>query len=133
MLYCIQRDEATSQRRKKLKRQDTATKIVHIIARYEVKSHAGLVLYRVRSSDGKGEYCTRLLNGKSQCCSCPSTKPCYHMKGLEQIEVARAAAQVVAEQEQEVQSERADYAVFVASAQQRRTAPLYAREFRLMR
>ena len=113
-----------------MKSQDTATKVVHIIARYA--SHtSGLVNYKVRSSDGKSEYCTRLLNGKAQCCSCPATKPCYHMKQLEQIEVERSAAQVVAEQE--VQSERADYAVFSASAEQRRTAPLARREFSLLR
>lgn len=116
-----------------MKNQDTAAKIVHIIARYEIKSHPGLVLYRVRSSDGTGEYCSRLLNGTAQCCSCPATKPCYHMRQLEQIEVERAAAEAVAALSEEVPAERADYAVFSATAEQRRTAPLARREFSLMR
>lgn len=66
-------------------------KQVTIIARYQNKK-TGVVSYLVRSSDGKTEYCTTLIEGKASGCSCPSYKPCYHMKGLENREAARPFA-----------------------------------------
>ncbi|GCE18956.1 hypothetical protein [Dictyobacter kobayashii] len=69
-------------------------KQVQIIARYTHKCNTvptGLVSYKVRSSNGKNEYCTTLLHGQAIGCSCPARKPCYHMTQLETIEQARRA------------------------------------------
>jgi hypothetical protein len=72
-----------------------SSKTVNIIARYEIKKSrdfrplVGHVAYLVRSSDGKTEYCTTLVNGHATGCTCPARKPCYHMKQLETIEAAR--------------------------------------------
>src|SRR2546429_2020902 len=67
-------------------------KQVQIIARYIHKTDGkpnGKVSYLVRSSDGKTEYCTTLIDGKASGCSCPSHKPCYHMSQLEAKEQER--------------------------------------------
>jgi len=76
-----------------------ATKNVAIIARYAHKASGklnGIVTYAVRSSNGKGIYCTTLIEGKASGCSCPAHKPCYHMTQLETRELERKAAEVVA-------------------------------------
>lgn len=73
----------------------TSLKEVKVIARYAHKTNGklnGLVTYAVRSSNGETIYCSTLINGKASGCSCPSHKPCYHMKGLEQKESARQFA-----------------------------------------
>ncbi|OLD63823.1 MAG: hypothetical protein AUF65_01055 [Chloroflexi bacterium 13_1_20CM_50_12] len=76
----------------------TSLKSVKITARYAHKTNGklnGIVTYAVRSSDGTTLYCTTLINGKASGCSCPSHKPCYHMKGLERKEAARTPVVVV--------------------------------------
>jgi hypothetical protein len=73
----------------------SSSKEVQITARYAHKTNKkfnGLVTYAVLSSDGTTLYCTTLVNGKASGCSCPSHKPCYHMKGLEAKEAARPFA-----------------------------------------
>ena len=73
----------------------TSLKEVKITARYAHKTNGklnGRVTYAVRSSKGDVIYCTTLIDGKASGCSCPSYKPCYHMKGLEQKEAARPFA-----------------------------------------
>lgn len=63
-------------------------KVVQVIARYFIKrNHA--VVYSVRSSNGADTYCTTIINGKATGCTCPATKPCYHMVQLEAKEAAR--------------------------------------------
>lgn len=71
------------------------TKEVLVLARYAHKTNGklnGTVSYLVRSSNGKDTYCMTLIEGKASGCSCPSRKPCYHMKGLENKESARPFA-----------------------------------------
>jgi hypothetical protein len=66
-----------------------ATKEVQIIARYTNK-RTGTVSYLVRSSDGKSEYCTTIIDGRASGCSCPAKSSCYHKKQLVALEAARA-------------------------------------------
>lgn len=69
-------------------------KQVQVIARFAHKCNGvetGLVSFKVRSSNGKNQYCTTLLNGKAIGCNCKSRKPCYHMTQLEVIEGERRA------------------------------------------
>lgn len=72
-------------------------KQVIVIARFAHKCNGvetGLVSFKVRSSNGKNQYCTTLLNGKAIGCSCKSgkyRKNCYHMTQLEVIEGVRRA------------------------------------------
>jgi hypothetical protein len=76
----------------------TTQKQVQVLARYAHKTDGklnGIVTYCVKSSNGKDTYCTTLINGKASGCSCPSHKPCYHMKGLEAKEQERASEMVV--------------------------------------
>jgi hypothetical protein len=72
-------------------------KQVQILARYIHKTDGkpnGRISYLVRSSDGKSEYCTTLIDGHAVGCSCPSRKPCYHEKQLEAREQeSRVSAQ----------------------------------------
>ena len=72
-----------------LKTQSPA-KEVKVIARAQFKAN-GYVVYRVLSSNGRDVYDTTLKNGKALGCSCPATKPCYHMTQLEAREQARAS------------------------------------------
>jgi len=68
------------------------SKEVQIIARYIHKTNGkpnGTISYLVRASNGKDTYCTTIVNGQARGCTCPSHKPCYHMKQLEQKEAAR--------------------------------------------
>lgn len=72
-------------------------KQVTIIARYAHKTNGklnGTVTYLVRSSDGKSEYCTTIVEGKASGCSCPSRskKGCYHKHQLEAKEAGRPFA-----------------------------------------
>lgn len=67
-------------------------KQVKIIARCQFKKN-GIVLYKVQSSNGHDTYHTTIVNGKATGCTCPATKPCYHMTQLQQIEAERAAAE----------------------------------------
>ena len=67
-------------------------KQVQVIARYALKREGkltGVIVYAVRSSNGKGSYRTTLVNGKATGCTCPARKPCCHMTQLEAIEAAR--------------------------------------------
>lgn len=69
------------------------TKQVTIIARYAHKTNGqlnGTVTYLVKSSDGKSEYCTTVVEGKASGCSCPAKSRCYHKTQLAALEVARA-------------------------------------------
>lgn len=65
-----------------------STKVVHILARYQLKA-SGHVVYEVRSSKGDATYCTTIINGKATGCTCESRKPCYHMVQLEAREAQR--------------------------------------------
>ena len=67
----------------------TATKVVQVIARITYKRNPKAVTYLVRSSNGIDQYQTTIYNGKAVSCSCPATKPCYHMKQLETREASR--------------------------------------------
>jgi hypothetical protein len=68
------------------------TKEVTIIARYQFKNDPRKVVYLVRSSDGKSEYCTTLIDGVASGCSCPARNgKCYHRAQLEAREEARWA------------------------------------------
>ncbi len=68
-------------------------KQVQIIARVQIKRN-GIVVYKVRSSNGKDEYQTTFFDGKATGCSCPATKPCYHMTQLQERENERKADEV---------------------------------------
>lgn len=71
------------------KSKKASSKIVKVIARYLIKRN-NHVCYLVRSSDGKGTYCTTLDNhGHATGCTCPARKPCYHMLQLEALESER--------------------------------------------
>jgi hypothetical protein len=85
-------------------KQCKAAKQVQVIARYQLKRN-GHVVYLLRSSNGVDTYTTTLINGRASGCSCPATKPCYHMRQLETREaerqrdaVAQAAAQTTADE-----------------------------------
>lgn len=74
----------------------TVTKVqkqVQIIARIAIKN-SNLVVYKVRSSNGKDTYQTTFYNGKASGCTCPATKPCYHMTQLQKREDERLIANV---------------------------------------
>jgi SWIM zinc finger len=60
-----------------------------IICRVEFKSNSKHVVYIVRSSDGTSQYEVAMFNGKACSCSCPSRKPCRHMKAAEAREAER--------------------------------------------
>lgn len=68
-------------------------KQVQIVATYYHKKDGkltGVVTYLVKSSDGKSEYCTTLVDGKATGCSCPASRgKCYHRTQLEAKAVAR--------------------------------------------
>lgn len=66
-----------------------ATKVVRVVARIEFKADTRKVVYQVRSSNGKDIYFTSMFAGHATSCTCPATKPCYHMTQLEAIEAAR--------------------------------------------
>jgi len=67
-------------------------KEVTFIARIEFKCDHRKVVYLVRSSNGVDQYETSMFDGKATGCTCPSRKPCKHMKGAEQKEAARPFA-----------------------------------------
>jgi hypothetical protein len=69
-----------------------AIKEVTVLARVEFKCDSRKVVYKVLSSNEKDTYITTLFNGKACSCTCPATKPCYHMVQLEAREAARNAA-----------------------------------------
>lgn len=92
----------------------TATKAVQIIARYQIKRN-GHVVYLVRSSNGKDQYTTTIINGHATGCTCPARKPCYHMKQLEARE---------AEREQAACTEQANKARAQAAAREARLAQI---------
>lgn len=71
-----------------------STKEVTVLARVEFKNDARKVVYRVLSSNGHDTYDTFFFNGKACSCSCPATKPCYHMTQLQMREQARTDAAV---------------------------------------
>lgn len=65
-----------------------AIKTVNIQSRKDFNN--GYVVYTVLSSNGVDTYHTTLVNGHATGCTCPATKPCYHMTQLEQNEKERA-------------------------------------------
>lgn len=69
----------------------TASKQVTVISRIEFKADSRKVVYKVLSSNGKDTYETFFFNGKACSCTCPATKPCYHMTQLEAREASRVA------------------------------------------
>ncbi len=72
---------------------------VTIIARIVFKADYKKVCYLVRSSDGATQYTTCLFEGRATSCTCPSRKPCKHMRAAENAEHARSL-RVKAEREQ---------------------------------
>jgi len=74
-----------------------STKEVTVLARGQYKRNAKAVVYLVLSSNGNDQYRTIIYDGKATHCSCPATKPCYHMVQLEAIEGARAEREARAE------------------------------------
>lgn len=67
-------------------------KTVTVIARYAHKTDGKLnrtVTYLIKSSDGKSQYCTTLIDGEASGCSCPSRSKCYHKSQLETREQER--------------------------------------------
>ncbi len=72
-----------------------STKVVRILARYQLKA-SGHVVYAVRPSKGGDPYYTTIVNGKASGCTCPAMKPCYHMLQLEERETGRIVNQVEA-------------------------------------
>lgn len=65
-------------------------KPVHICGRCQFKAN-GVVLYRVRSSNGVDFYDVTIINGKATGCQCPSTAGhCYHRDGCEHAEAIRS-------------------------------------------
>ena len=92
-----------------MKTQQQAAKQVKIIARIAYKRNPKAVKYIVRSSNGVDQYETTIYNGKATGCTCPATKPCYHMNQLEAKEQQRSeATQAVAQAEQIVADAQAD-------------------------
>lgn len=81
-------------------------KTVKVIARIQWKSDPRKVVYLNRSSDGVSQYETSLFDGKATSCSCPSRKPCKHMKHSEQVEQER---KVVESPEQKEEREWSEY------------------------
>lgn len=79
-----------------MKSTKSASKEVTIVARVQFKNDARKVVYKVLSSNGKDTYETYFFNGKACSCSCPATKPCYHMVQCEAREQARKVEAVVA-------------------------------------
>lgn len=68
---------------------------VHIIARYELKNYQDIVCYRIRSSNGTGEYRTCYSAGRLHC-DCPGFGGyghCYHGDEVRRREEARKSAE----------------------------------------
>jgi hypothetical protein len=91
-------------------------KLVQVIARYTIKRN-GHVVYLVRSSSGKEQYTTTLVNGKATGCSCPAHGRCYHRTQLEQREQERIA---------QAETEAANKARAMAQAREARLAQIDA-------
>jgi hypothetical protein len=70
-------------------RQQKIVKEATFIARIQFKCDHRKVIYLARSSNGVDQHETTLFDGKATSCSCPSKKPCYHMKAAEAREEAR--------------------------------------------
>jgi len=70
----------------------TATREVTILARAQFKSNPKAGGYQVLSSNGVDRYEVTVYNGKATSCTCPATKPCYHIKGVQEYENARRAS-----------------------------------------
>ncbi len=102
------------------------TKQVQVIARYEIKRNSHVV-YLVRSSNGKDEYHTTLVNGRATGCSCPATKPCYHMRQLEQREAERSKARAT-EQANKVRTQAAAHEARLAEIEAWRRADEAAKD-----
>ena len=69
-------------------------KQVHVIARIELKAHPGIVVYKVRSSNGVDIYETTFALGKVTHCTCrgwQAAQHCYHADQLQEREDARLA------------------------------------------
>jgi|GEM_PF-4113563 len=77
-----------------------AIKTVVVLAVY-IWNHIARVCYKVRSSDGVGEYhtCFEMIDGvMHESCTCPGNaqygKRCYHISGLAERAAAKIAARV---------------------------------------
>src|SRR6266852_540546 len=68
--------------------QNVTTKPVDILYRVVIKA-SGIIVYVVLSSDGVTRYNVTVIRGKVNSCSCPSYKPCRHMKAVQEREDAR--------------------------------------------
>src|SRR5579859_7111787 len=62
------------------------TKTADIRFRVELRAHSSIVIYKVKSSDGKRDYETTLVNGKISSCTCPAHQKqnvrCYIMRDV---------------------------------------------------
>ena len=67
----------------------TIEKTADIRYRVEIKNKPWIVIYKVMSSNGVDMYDVTVCNGKVNNCKCPSHKPCYHMKGVQEREDER--------------------------------------------
>src|SRR5690348_1468135 len=92
-------------------------KQVQVIARIELKQHPGIIVYKVRSSNGVDVYETVIAYGKASSCTCPATKPCYHMTQLEAKEQERIALEHRIDQDIEQHLEDEQYPKRLTRAQ----------------
>jgi len=84
----------------------TATKQADIRYRVELKGKE-IVVYKVHSSDDSQDYEVTVFEGKVSGCSCPATKPCYHMRDVQAREDARKPIGTLNGRGAEVKIERA--------------------------
>ena len=90
--------------------QKTATKTVDILYRVLIKL-SGIIVYIVLSSDGVTRYNVTVVRGKVNSCTCPSYKPCRHMKAVQSQEDARSEQELarrMAEQKAHVAAMRSE-------------------------
>ncbi len=82
------------------------TKVADIRFRVEIKKN-GIVVYKVRSSDDTQDYDVTVFDGQARNCTCPATKPCYHMRDVQAREDARrSVGTLVQHGNREVKTER---------------------------
>ena|SRR5579859_7027533 len=109
-----------------------AQKTADIRFRIELKSHASIVIYQSKSSDGLRTYETTLVNGHISSCTCPAHQKqnvrCYIMR-----DVLAKELEVQDRKRAEQQQTMHEFAAEIAS-ERRHSAPLNGdRTFRLMR
>lgn len=96
-----------------------------VIFKCTVKA-TGEIFYLIESDTHKGTY-YHLTWNEQACrwdCHCPSTKPCKHERALSELQTAQYHLRIAAKQREDITRREAET---------RRSAPLYTREFSLMR